>query len=401
MNDSAWTNADPDAPHTCPTCGGGELSKVVRVPRMPVICNVLHRTREAAMSAPRGDIDLAHCEACGMVFNAAFDPGLMHYDAVYENALHFSAQFREYAERLAQGLVAGFGLQGKRIVELGCGDGSFLSRLCELGGSEGVGFDPAFDPARSAIKPGVSARVVRELYTSKTKLPPPDFVSCRHVLEHITSPRDFLADLRRALPDGAGVYFEVPNCGYMLEQLAIWDIIYEHCNYFTGEALRSLFARAGFEVLGAAGTYGGQFLGLRARAGSPLARAEAPDDRAHALAHAFAREHHTKLVHWRSRLDQWRGAGARVVLWGAGSKGVTFLNTFADELRDGRVLAHAVDLNPRKQGCFIAGTGQEVIAPARLRDVRPAVVLAMNPLYVEEIRASLGEFQVRAEVVVA
>lgn len=336
-----------------------------------------------------------------MVFNAAFDERRTRYDAVYENALHFSPQFREYAETLAQGLVSGFALRGKRVVELGCGDGSFLSRLCELGDNVGVGFDPAFDPARSAIKPGVNARVVRELFTSTTTLPPPDFVSCRHVLEHIPDPRAFLADLRRALPDGAGLYFEVPDCAHMTEHLAIWDLIYEHCSYLTAEAMIGLFARAGFEVLGAASAYGGQFLGLRARASGVVPGVEAPDERTRARAHAFAREHHRKVAHWRGVLGQWRSRGQHAVLWGAGSKGVTFLNTFGDELRDASVLAHAVDLNPRKQGCFVAGCGLEIIAPERLPELRPAVVLAMNPLYVEEIRASLLRLGLPAEVVVA
>jgi len=70
------------------------------------------------------------------------------------------------------------------------------------------------------------------------------------------------------------------------------------------------------------------------------------------------------------------------VIWGAGAKGVTFLNTL--NLRD--QIEYAVDVNPRKHGMFIAGTGQQIVPPEVLRDYQPDVVIVMNPLYEHEIQ---------------
>ena len=36
---------------------------------------------------------------------------------------------------------------------------------------------------------------------------------------------------------------------FTLRDLAIWDIIYEHCGYFVPESLASCFDEAGFQVL--------------------------------------------------------------------------------------------------------------------------------------------------------
>lgn len=48
-----------------------------------------------------------------------------------------------------------------------------------------------------------------------------------------------------------------------------------------------------------------------------------------------------------------------------------------------------VDINPHKQGMWLPGVGVEVTSPEVLADLQPALVIPMNPIYVEEIRADL------------
>ena len=62
-------------------------------------------------------------------------------------------------------------------------------------------------------------------------------------------------------------------------------------------------------------------------------------------------------------------------------------------------MAAAVDINPHKQGMFIAGTGHEVLAPESLRDLRPELVIAMNSIYVDEIRGQLQPLGLSPRVV--
>ena len=45
----------------------------------------------------------------------------------------------------------------------------------------------------------------------------------------------------------------------------------------------------------------------------------------------------------------------------------------------GTIISHVVDVNPRKTGRFIGGSGQEIIAPSAVRELRPDVVVLMNP----------------------
>ncbi len=68
-------------------------------------------------------------------------------------------------------------------------------------------------------------------------------------------------------------------------------------------------------------------------------------------------------------------------------------------LDPGEQVAHAVDINPRKQGMFVTGTGQEIVAPEDLMDIQPDVVMVMNPIYIDEIRMMVGALGIDAEFV--
>jgi hypothetical protein len=379
--------------------------------RVPVFCNVLCATREEALAVTRGDIRLEYCNACGLVFNGAFDESLVRYSGQYENALHFSAHFRQYAEDLARELVESYGLRGKRIVELGCGDGSFLSALCRIGDNRGVGFDPAFDAARAGeVDRRVS--IEKKLYGPETAGEPADFVCCRHVLEHISRPLGFVRHVRKTVGNRAGtvVFFEVPDVSWTLEQMGIWDIIYEHCNYFSRVAMRRVFAAGGFEPMATTSVYGGQFLTIRARPREMQVRfdttPDAEDQHFRTLVDRFGERQKGKVAEWRGRLSVWARQGKRAVLWGAGSKGVTFLNTVGlgegGEVREvGSSLSHIVDVNPRKQGCYVAGSGQEIVGPEALRSLKPDVVVIMNPVYRSEIEGQLRGLGVGASILEA
>src|SRR5690606_23037130 len=130
----------------CIVCDSSNLAPFIEIADVPVHCNVVCTTREGALSAPRGRIDLVLCHGCGHVFNRAFDPGRMRYDGTYENSLFGSPKFRGYANALADRLIADHDLNGKDVVEIGCGDGRFLDLICGKGANHGLGFDPGGKP---------------------------------------------------------------------------------------------------------------------------------------------------------------------------------------------------------------------------------------------------------------
>jgi hypothetical protein len=378
----------------CTACNSTDVFPFLPIHSVPVFCNVLSTSPEQARAVPKGEVDLALCRDCGLVFNRAFHPSLLDYAAHYENALHFSPAFREYMEELATGLVTRHALRRKRITEIGAGDGYFLSALCTRGENQGTGYDPAFDPERSMLAPGAQATIVREMFRPETARDT-DFVTCRHVLEHIPRPGEFLAQLRRSVHDGAGVYFEVPDGGYMLEHSAVWDVLYEHCSYFSPAALADLFERAGFGVRRTASAYHGQFLTIEAVAGEPSSHTPADEAPDRESVHRFAEFYRAKIELWRRRLE--RLVPAQVVLWGAGTKGVSFLNA----LGPASSAIHAVvDVNPRKWCSYTAGTGHEIVSPEKLTERGADVVILANPVYRAEVSDQLSSLGLCPELVV-
>lgn len=381
----------------CRVCHTRSMVRFLQVTNLPIYCNVLHPTRQQALQAARGDLDLGYCRDCGHIFNLAFDPSLMNYSPDYENSLHFSPGFQKYAEDTAQYLIRSYDVRNKVAVDIGCGKGDFLATLCEAGGNRGIGFDRSYSAEGATHKSGLDLTFVSEFFEEKDGAYQPDLVCCRHVLEHMEDPRGFLGTVRRALGKRheAIVFFEVPNAAYTVRDMGIWDLIYEHCSYFSENSLSTLFGQSGFAVKRVSSLYSGQFLGIEASLG------ESPDDaeRKDALADeisSFAAKHRAKIQSWRSALVSLERSGKRVVVWGAGSKGITFLNLLTAES-----VEYIVDVNPRKHGRHVGGTGAKVVPPEFLASYRPDAVIAMNPVYGAEISERLRGLELFPELLFA
>jgi 2-polyprenyl-3-methyl-5-hydroxy-6-metoxy-1,4-benzoquinol methylase len=365
---------------------------------LPVYCNVLCETESEALNIPRGDIRLTVCRDCGFIHNSAFEPNKIDYDGRYENSLHWSPTFQNYARDLAAYLVERHDLRKKRILEIACGQGDFLKLICELGDNTGLGFDPSFTTGDGRAHPRVT--IVPELFDGQQNDRDADLICCRHALEHIADPRDFLRTVRSSIGQHSEciVFFEVPNALFTLRELGVWDILYEHCSYFTEASLARCFAEAGFSVEAVRTGYDGQFLWIEARPdGSGVPRDQRTKSGSNGLVDEtslFSSRFDEKLEKWKRRIRSFAANGERAVVWGCGSKGVTFLNMLAGESAE---IEFVVDINPRKQGMYVAGTAQRIVAPAFLRENRPHHVVVMNPIYIDEIRTTVSELGIAPE----
>ncbi|GJL71240.1 MAG: SAM-dependent methyltransferase [Nitrosomonas sp.] len=323
----------------------------------------------------------------------------MDYDPDYENSLHYSPRFQDYADSLAQGLIDKFSLHGKDIIEIGCGKGDFLKALCKLGNNTGVGFDPSFEDNRDG-QSQKNFSVIKDFYSDKYSSYGADLICCRHVLEHIQYPAALLNTVKKAIGDRLEsiVFFEVPDGAFTLKDMGIWDLIYEHCSYFTSNSLSYAFSKNGYTELGQESAFDGQFLGIEAKLNPTTqdfepARFNLPKNTGLATAAAkFATNYQEKVSYWKKQLNQHAQTNKKVVLWGAGSKGVTFLNV----MKSSGQVEYIVDINPHKQGKFVAGSGQEIVSPEFLKTYQPDIVLVMNPIYQTEIQESLNKMGLNA-----
>ncbi|MCR8726839.1 class I SAM-dependent methyltransferase [Frigidibacter sp. ROC022] len=381
---------------TCPVCSSTDLKPVFTLGNVPVICNQLWPDAEAARAAPAGNVDLVRCPGCAMIWNAAFEPERMVYAPGYENALHFSPRFRDFAEDLAKGLVERFDLRGKHVFEIGCGDGHMLDLMSKYGAATATGFDPSMRAKSTPFTARDGVEIIPEYFRFEQLDRPFDAILCRHVLEHLDRPRPLLDDIRKAIGDrDVPVYFEVPNAGWMLRTVSMWDVIYEHVGYWTTPSISTAFRRAGFQPVSVAEGYDGQFLMLEARPAAPDPTHLAPGASGIAVdANAFAKAAAGELSGWCRRLKKLSG---QAVIWGAGSKGITFANALGDAAAP---LTAMVDLNPRKHGLVAPGVALPIVAPEALREIKPALVLVSNALYEDEISKEIRDMGLDAEIAV-
>lgn len=376
----------------CPACGSADLRVFYEIEGVPVHSVLLLPTREAAIGYPRGDIRLGFCEACGFITNTAFDPSKHEYSERYEETQGFSATFTSFHRRLAQYLIDRYDLHSREIIEIGCGKGEFLTLLCELGPNRGTGFDPAYVPGRARSEQPVDVTFIQDFYSEKYAHHQADFYVCKMTLEHIQDVYAFVSTVRRSVGErrDATIFFQIPEVRRILRDQAFWDIYYEHCSYFSQGSLARLFRRAGFDVINLWTDYDDQYLMIEARPGGEQVTPPLPQeddlDALRAEVNLFAGRLPVRLDGWRRRLERYRREGRRVVLWGGGSKGVAFLTTLgAGE----DLVQYAVDINPYKEGTYMAGTGQRIVRPEFLREFRPDVVVVMNSIYCQEIRGDL------------
>ncbi len=356
-------------------------------------------SREEAITWPVGDLRLVFCPACGFIQNELFDPNLIDYTQPYEESQAFSATFSRFASGLASRLVDTYNIHHKDVFEIGCGKGDFLELVCELGGNRGLGIDPAFTVGR--LETSADVVVLNQFFSEHTTHYTGDLISCIHTLEHIQPVGNFVNLIRESAEQRSGsiVFIEVPDTMRVLSEGAFWDIYYEHCSYFTLGSLGRLMRASGFDLLALQTGYNDQYLLVEATlsgTGTPGRFAgEADLDRVAKQVQQFANAARSSIQRWVRRLEEAAAAGERVVVWAASSKGVSFLTT----LDAGTTVSHVVDINPYKHGKFMPGTGQEIVPPEALRDLRPDLVIVMNPIYLDEIRADLDRLELAPDVV--
>jgi 2-polyprenyl-3-methyl-5-hydroxy-6-metoxy-1,4-benzoquinol methylase len=364
--------------------------------RVPVHQNLVMEDQRSALETPRGSLSLMVCEECGFVFNQAFEPSSMRYGVDYDNTQTCSPVFNTYVDELVDRLVSENGVRDCRVIEVGCGRGSFLRKLTEMGGNTGYGFDPSY--TGPSVDLDGRLHFERRYYGPECAETSADVVVCRHVIEHVPNPLDLLHTIRQTLANSprAKVFFETPGVEWILRNRAIWDFFHEHCSYFSADSLTTAFEATGFKIESIQNVFGGQYLWLEATLSTEEpSRVIRKAGLIPNLAKQFALSERKMKKVLGERLQGLATRG-KVALWGAGAKGVTLAN-LVDPGR--RLIVCVVDLNPRKQGHYLPGTGHPIVGYQELAKYGVATAILMNPNYREENLALLQESSLNVKLI--
>lgn len=133
---------------------------------------------------------------------------------------------------------------GSKIIEIGANDGAFLSILKRIG-FDASGYDPLMskDEDTEEVQKLFVSGGEGSLNVAGNQLG--DAIVSYFVLEHITEPKKWIAEIVRSLKKNGLVIMEVPNFASFPRE----SFYYEHFSHFTEFHLRTLFSNCGMEVL--------------------------------------------------------------------------------------------------------------------------------------------------------
>lgn len=370
------------------------------------LANKFVTAEEAAVPEPLYPLTVGFCRTCAHVqLLERVPPRVMFEDYLYTSAA--SDTLRTHFAGLSADLVRRCRLRpGDLVIDIGCNDGTLLQAFRNHG-VRTLGVDPAANLARLHQGDGIDRYV--DLFGTVTaeeiarRWGPAALVVATNTFPHIPDLPDFLGGLRAVLAPGGTFVVEAHYLLDLLDQRAFDTVYHEHVSYWALGPMCRLFRTHGFDVVHAERLplHHGQLRVFVRRTGETAASPAVAEvlalERARGLDRLSTYEQFAEDVRALKReltrtFRDLRGAGKRLVGYGAPAKGSTLL-AFLEVTSE--TVAYIVDRSPLKQGRYTPGTHIPIVAPERLLADQPDYVLLFAWNFADEVLAQQHEYRRR------
>ena len=316
-------------------------------------------------------LDLCQCMGCGLV---QFDCEPVDYYRDVIRAGGFSKTMVELRRYQYKHLIDSYHLEGKKFIEVGCGQGEFLKVLSEFPVEvHGIEHDPHLvELARAQgldVTEGFTetedTRFAGGLY---------DVFLSFNFLEHQPDPSTMLQAIYRNLEDDAMGLITVPSFEYIMDHNSYYELIRDHLAYYTFETLTPLLERNGFQVEEC------EVINRDTLSGIVRKRPQMDTENLLECYVNLKREMETYMKY----LDAW---DKKVAIWGASHQGFTLAAT----TKLGEKARYIIDSAPFKQGKFAPASHLPIVGPDHFHEHPVDAIIITAPGYTDEIAASIRQ----------
>ena len=351
---------------SCRVCEGN-LDLLLTYENMPKAAQYLPDQEDLATE--KGvDLRVCQCIRCGLV---QLDNDPVSYYKEVIRAVGFSEDMKKFRSRQFQQLSFHHNLYNKKIVEVGCGTGDYLS-LIKKNKIHCYGVEASKSAVQKCIDNGLD---VYDMFIEGPgdKIPngPFDAFFIMNFFEHLPDPNGTLAGISANLVDGGLGVVEVPNFDMMLRENLFSEFIGDHLFYFTHDTLVQTLQRNGFEILECRETWYNYILRatIKKRASLDLSKFS-----------EFRKWLTDDLHHYINQFGN-------VATWGAGHQALAMLSL----ANLGGKIRYIVDDAPFKQNKYSPATHIPIVSSKNL-DIDPVdAVIVMAASYSDEVARKLKE----------
>jgi len=310
------------------------------------------------------DLDVCQCMGCGLV-QLGNEPVPYYREVIRAAAV--SDVIRKFKTRQFADFIEKYFLNGKKILEVGCGRGEFLSLLSSFD-VEAYGMEYSETAVAECVRNGLRvSQGYPDQNAGSLANGPFDGFMLLMFLEHMPEPNVALRVIYDNLANNAVGLVEVPNFDMVIRKKLFSEFIGDHLFYFTKETLQTTLQLNGFDVL----EYN-----------------EVRDD--YVISVVVKKRGRLNISHFhdyqikiKTDIDAYlnRFAAKRVAIWGAGHQALAIiaLTGIADKIR------YVVDSASFKQGKYTPATHLPIVAPEALHTDPVDAVIVMAASYSDEV----------------
>ncbi len=350
--------------NNCRVCGHKFFDKpLLRYENMPQAAQFLPEAK--SLQKDYGiSLEVCQCSGCGLV---QLNNSPVSYYKEVVRAASISPEMKAFRLKQFTDFVQKYSLTRKKIIEIGCGRGEYLS-LMQRCGAEAYGLEISQQSVNFCKKNGL--KVTQGFVQSDTdRLKESPFAAffILNFLEHLPDPNSTLSGIGNNLSDEAVGLVEVPNFDMILRKNLFSEFIADHLFYFTKDTLEKTVSQNGFNIIESSVVWHDYII-------SAVVKKRKKFDMSHFY------KYQTKI---KKEIKEYisRFKNKKVAVWGAGHQALTIisLSNLAGKIK------YVIDSAPFKQGKYTPATHISIVSPQMFYSDSLDAVIVMAASYSDEI----------------